>query len=102
MKLHLMIGFLEKNRDSFSTDLKQLVHIAGNKFLKNLFIEELSFNQHDTKKRTMTLSAQFRKSLDVLMKTLSSCHPLFVRCIKPNTLKKPKVCYFIHYIKYSN
>lgn len=84
-------GFLEKNRDTFSTDLKQLVHIASNKFLKNLFAEELSVNQHDTKKRTMTLSAQFQKSLDVLMKTLNSCHPFFVRCIKPNSLKKPKV-----------
>lgn len=84
-------GFLEKNRDSFSTDLKQVVHIASNKFLKSLFAEELSVNQHDTKKRSMTLSAQFQKSLDVLMKTLNSCHPFFVRCIKPNSLKKPKV-----------
>jgi len=84
-------GFLEKNRDSFSTDLKQLVHIASNKFLKNLFAEELSVNQYDAKKRNTTLSAQFQKSLDVLMKTLSSCRPFFVRCIKPNSLKKPQV-----------
>lgn len=91
----ISIGFLEKNRDSFSTDLKQLVHIAGNKFLKNLFAEELSVNQHNAKKRNMTLSAQFQKSLDVLMKTLSNCRPFFVRCIKPNSLKKPQVTCFI-------
>ncbi|PSN40482.1 Myosin-VIIa [Blattella germanica] len=83
-------GFLEKNRDTFSTDLKQLIHIANNKFLKELFIEELSPNQHDTKKQAMTLSRQFRKSLEVLMKTLGSCQPFFIRCIKPNSVKKPK------------
>lgn len=91
----ISIGFLEKNRDSFSTDLKQLVHIASNKFLKNLFAEELSVNQYDGKKRNTALSAQFQKSLDVLMKTLSSCRPFFVRCIKPNSLKKPQVTCFI-------
>lgn len=41
----------------------------------------------------MTLSLQFKTSLDELIKTLSACHPFFVRCIKPNEYKKPKVNY---------
>ncbi|GLG96071.1 Myosin-VIIa [Gryllus bimaculatus] len=83
-------GFLEKNRDSFSEDLKHIVSTSTNKFLVNLFAHELNGTQ-DTKKKNYTLSLQFRKSLESLMKTLSSCHPFFVRCIKPNELKKPKV-----------
>lgn len=83
-------GFLEKNRDSFSEDLKQIVQTSSNLFLKKIFAPQLNVPQ-DTKKKGVTLSLQFRKSLEELMKTLNSCHPFFVRCIKPNELKKPKV-----------
>ena len=41
----------------------------------------------ETRKKSPTLGAQFKKSLDLLMKTLSACNPFFVRCIKPNELK---------------
>ncbi|KAJ8877055.1 hypothetical protein PR048_021507 [Dryococelus australis] len=82
--------FLEKNRDSFNADLKQLIYISSNKFLKNLFADDLA-QAEDSKKRNLSLSFQFRKSLELLMKTLGSCHPFFVRCIKPNHFKKPKV-----------
>ena len=45
----------------------------------------------DTRKRSPTLGTQFKKSLDLLMRTLSACHPFFVRCVKPNDYKKPMV-----------
>lgn len=83
------VGFLEKNRDTFSYDVRQLVQNNQNKFLYNLFQEEFS-NVKETKK-TATIASQFRSSVDLLMKTLDSCHPFFVRCIKPNDLKKPGV-----------
>ena len=83
-------GFLDKNRDTFSADLMQLVHVTTNKFLRVLFAEDIVMGS-ETRKRAPTLSAQFKRSLDSLMRTLSACQPFFVRCVKPNELKKPKV-----------
>lgn len=45
----------------------------------------------DSSKRPPTLAGQFKRSLDQLMKILTSCQPYFIRCIKPNEYKKPLV-----------
>uniref|UniRef100_A0A3Q1FDI1 Unconventional myosin-VIIb-like n=1 Tax=Acanthochromis polyacanthus TaxID=80966 RepID=A0A3Q1FDI1_9TELE len=100
-------GFLEKNRDTLSLDLIQLVETSGNKLLKQAFHNELYsvnivivLSDHkkkwaplqqasDNKKRVPTLVGQFRQSLDALMKALTACQPYFIRCIKPNDFKKP-------------
>ncbi|XP_059618501.1 unconventional myosin-VIIa-like isoform X2 [Phlebotomus argentipes] len=79
-------GFLEKNRDSFSADLREMIDKSSNKFLCDLFTQENG--TIDTNRRFLTLSSQFRTSLDALMRTLEVCQPSFVRCIKPNELKK--------------
>lgn len=81
-------GFLEKNRDSYSIDMKEMIGQSSNQFLLNLFQSD---RQLDTNKKSMTISVQFRNSLDALMKTLSACHPFFIRCIKPNELKQSNV-----------
>ncbi|XP_055389301.1 myosin-VIIa isoform X2 [Condylostylus longicornis] len=83
-------GFLEKNRDSFSPDLLQIVSVSTNKFLKHIFANDIEMGA-ETRKRTPTLSTQFKKSLDALMKTLGSCQPFFIRCIKPNEFKRPNL-----------
>lgn len=83
------LGFLEKNRDSFSLDLKNLIQNSSNVSLKKLF--ENDFKEDSKNKRNITLSSQFRNSVEVLMKNLSTCHPYFIRCIKPNEFKKPGV-----------
>lgn len=82
------VGILEKNRDTFSGDLFQLVAQSSCKFLTHLFDKELKMGE-ETRKRSPTLGAQFKKSLDLLMLTLNQCHPFFVRCVKPNDFKKP-------------
>uniref|UniRef100_A0A674E620 Unconventional myosin-VIIa-like n=1 Tax=Salmo trutta TaxID=8032 RepID=A0A674E620_SALTR len=103
-------GFLEKNRDSLHTDIIQLVHSSKNKFIKQIFqadgrqrsvihgrvrkVQNGSQGQgrkngRKKKKRSPTLSSQFKRSLELLMRTLNACQPFFVRCIKPNELKKP-------------
>lgn len=83
-------GFLEKNRDTFSADLLQLITISSNKFLQQIFADDIGMGS-ETRKRTPTLSTQFKKSLDSLMKTLSNSQPFFIRCIKPNEFKKPNL-----------
>ncbi|XP_037958091.1 unconventional myosin-VIIa isoform X2 [Teleopsis dalmanni] len=79
-------GFLEKNRDAFSTDLRDVISKSTNKFLVGIFPTDVP---SDTTKKQVTLSVKFRNSLDLLMRTLSSAHPFFIRCIKPNEFKKP-------------
>ncbi|XP_059382292.1 unconventional myosin-VIIa-like isoform X1 [Carassius carassius] len=81
-------GFLEKNRDSLHSDIIQLVYSSKNKFIKQIFQADVAMGM-DTRKRSPTLSSQFKRSLELLMRTLSVCQPFFVRCIKPNELKKP-------------
>uniref|UniRef100_A0A8D3DHU6 Myosin VIIAa n=1 Tax=Scophthalmus maximus TaxID=52904 RepID=A0A8D3DHU6_SCOMX len=79
-------GFLEKNRDTLYGDIIQLVHSSKNKFIKQIFQADVGA---ETRKRSPTLSSQFKRSLELLMRTLSVCQPFFVRCIKPNEYKKP-------------
>ncbi|XP_075871183.1 unconventional myosin-VIIa-like [Nelusetta ayraudi] len=81
-------GFLEKNRDTLYGDIIQLVHSSRNKFIKQIFQADVAMGA-ETRKRSPTLSSQFKRSLELLMKTLSGCQPFFVRCIKPNEYKKP-------------
>lgn len=76
---------MEKNRDTFGADLKELIAQSNNAFLLSLFEKNSAL---DSGKKTMTLSLQFKNSLDELMKTLTACNPYFVRCIKPNDFKK--------------
>uniref|UniRef100_A0A3B4GVU8 Unconventional myosin-VIIa-like n=1 Tax=Pundamilia nyererei TaxID=303518 RepID=A0A3B4GVU8_9CICH len=95
--------FLEKNRDTLSSDLIKMLEKSTNKLLKQVFRNDLkstsgsikianakmTIQVPDGKKRVPTLSGQFRQSLDSLMKTLTACQPYFIRCIKPNDFKKP-------------
>lgn len=90
MRFCVFTGFLDKNRDMLTADVKDMLHDSSNQFLKSLFLNEVSSSQSGTRK-TVSLSHQFKTSLDALMKTLYACHPFFVRCIKPNEFKKPRV-----------
>uniref|UniRef100_A0A803Y7F7 Myosin VIIB n=1 Tax=Meleagris gallopavo TaxID=9103 RepID=A0A803Y7F7_MELGA len=99
--------FLEKNRDTLSANVMQVVHSSKNKFLKEIFQVETTPTSLgrgtiraeggsqvlkrglDTTKRLSTLGGQFKQSLEKLMKILGQCQPYFIRCIKPNDYKKP-------------
>uniref|UniRef100_A0A0B7B7S5 Myosin motor domain-containing protein n=1 Tax=Arion vulgaris TaxID=1028688 RepID=A0A0B7B7S5_9EUPU len=39
--------------------------------------------------RKLTVGAQFKNSLNILMERMTSATPIFVRCLKPNYLKQP-------------
>ncbi|XP_065841115.1 myosin-VIIa-like [Oscarella lobularis] len=84
------VGFLEKNRDTFSADLFDVITDTKNDFLKEVFEGQRAMGT-ETRRKSPTLGAQFKKSLDLLMTTLNACQPFFVRCIKPNELKKPNI-----------
>jgi myosin-7 len=83
-------GFLEKNRDTFSGDLMQLIQTSKNQFLTGLFTSDMQIGS-ETRKRTPRLGAQFKRSLDALLATLNSRSPFFTRRIKPNEFKKAMV-----------
>ncbi|XP_045766562.1 myosin-VIIa-like [Maniola jurtina] len=83
-------GFLDKNRDMLTADVKEMIWDSSNSFLKKLFPIDTVTPQSGSRK-VVSLSHQFKTSLEALMKTLYGCHPFFVRCIKPNELKKPRI-----------
>ncbi|KAG7273321.1 LOW QUALITY PROTEIN: hypothetical protein CRUP_014431, partial [Coryphaenoides rupestris] len=81
-------GMLEKNRDTFRDDVLNLLRESRLDFVYDLFEHISSRSQQDTLK-TSTKHRRPTNSLHSLMASLSSSHPFFVRCIKPNTHKMP-------------
>ncbi|XP_070543651.1 myosin-IIIb-like isoform X2 [Ptychodera flava] len=102
-------GFLEKNRDTLPQGVMQLLQESKNCLLSQIFRGTITRTgtlalqmrtsrgfskrkrnvQLPTKagQRKLTLGAQFKNSLNVLMEKMSACNPHFIRCIKPNTTK---------------
>ncbi|KAK2355177.1 P-loop containing nucleoside triphosphate hydrolase superfamily protein [Trifolium repens] len=92
-------GFIEKNRDTLSSNSIQLISSCNCELL-NLFSEV--FNQSEEHGNTTfhfdTLYSQkrgvgtnFKDQLFKLMHQLESTTPHFIRCIKPNTKKLPGI-----------
>lgn len=71
-----------------------MISRSQNKYLVDLFKTELNIDSLN--KKNVTLSTKFRTSLDSLMKTLSMCHPFFIRCIKPNDDKLHNVSMILY------
>ncbi|MES1917067.1 MAG: hypothetical protein MHM6MM_008827, partial [Cercozoa sp. M6MM] len=77
-------GFMDKNRDTLSQDLLDLVHASHLPLLQTLFA-----GNNGQSDRKASLGKQFKQQLDVLMTQLYSTSPHYIRCIKPNEQKAP-------------
>lgn len=78
-------GFLDKNKDTLFSDLVLAMQGSSEKLLQECF-PPVTVN--DAKKRPESAGAQFRTAINALITTLLSCNPHYVRCIKPNDVKK--------------
>uniref|UniRef100_A0A665WTN2 Methyl-CpG binding domain protein 3b n=1 Tax=Echeneis naucrates TaxID=173247 RepID=A0A665WTN2_ECHNA len=88
-------SFLDKNRD---TVFEELINILKASQVDMRFkISNVSAvangsvrsGKRSTREHKLTVGFQFRQSLQMLMDTLNSTTPHYVRCIKPNDLKEP-------------
>ncbi|GAM27692.1 hypothetical protein SAMD00019534_108680 [Acytostelium subglobosum LB1] len=109
-------GFLDKNRDTLFNDLIGLATSSSLSLLVEVFqyvpvIEEIDPNVESAKsldrlkktgfanqqaksiiptdkKRPITAGFQFKSQVTALLKSLYSCNPHYIRCIKPNEVKR--------------
>lgn len=97
-------GWLEKNKDPLNDNLTRVLAASSDRYVANLFAEYAdlpsgpsgAFNAATFgKKRTAkkgafrTLAQRHKEQLHSLMLQLQATQPHFVRCIVPNSLKKP-------------
>ncbi|KAM4797052.1 unconventional myosin-Ia [Rhinophrynus dorsalis] len=80
-------GFLDKNNDLLYRDLSQAMWRAKHELLRSLFPE--GDPKNSSLKRPPTVGFQFKASVSTLMKNLYSKNPNYIRCLKPNSSKKP-------------
>lgn len=84
--------FVDKNTEELQTALTDALK-TGNVDIQGIFNETLYLSPESAPEvilggRRQTLSTKFRKSMDELIKQLALCNCHFVRCLKPNELKK--------------
>lgn len=95
------LGFLEKNRDTLSDSVVDMFRDSEDDLIRLLFhgnpsdgtinmnkgLQLRTAAEKDARNR-LTVGAQYRQSLQILMDRMSSSHPVFMRCLKPNQQKK--------------
>nr|XP_039269544.1 unconventional myosin-Ia-like isoform X1 [Styela clava] len=86
-------GFLDKNNDSLYRNLSMAMYSAQHGLIggaDGLFPEgePVIVEGADNMKRPPTTATQFKVSIAQLMKNLHSKNPNYIRCIKPNAVKR--------------
>eukprot|EP00124_Ichthyophonus_hoferi_P004680 Ihof_evm2s546 gene=Ihof_evmTU2s546 len=91
-------GFLDKNKDSVSEELLEVLSTSKEPFVMELFgpnafhheqAQKNSQGQGSAKAKVTTVGSQFKQSLQNLMDTIGRTTPHYCRCLKPNQAKKP-------------
>ena len=85
-----VIGFLEKNRDTLTEDLVDMLRSSDHSFLKTMYPSDGPVTS--TSSRKASLAKQFQKQLKDLMGQLYATEPHYIRCIKPNDSKAGTCC----------
>jgi myosin-5 len=87
------VGFLDKNKDPLSQDVKVLMQYSDTDFVQSLFADKPTTkggrSQFKSAKFVGVIDT-FRTSLSELVSTLQSTKTHFIRCVKPNEKKAPK------------
>ena len=98
-------GFIDKNMDQLSNDINDAMELSKNKLLNRIFKADEEPKKKGAKDKkndapkdvkinkiqSDTISTQFKRQLDELIKMLNASNPRYVKCIKPNSIKKPIV-----------
>uniref|UniRef100_A0AAF5CYT0 Very-long-chain 3-oxoacyl-CoA synthase n=1 Tax=Strongyloides stercoralis TaxID=6248 RepID=A0AAF5CYT0_STRER len=80
-------GFIEKNKNTINEQLLEVVLNSKSDFIKNMINDSIGM-KNSGNERKKTVSFKFKESLKDLILVLSSTTPHYVRCIKPNDIKK--------------
>lgn len=78
------MGMVDKNKDTLYNDLINLAQATASPLLPQLFPESATA---DDKRRPTTAGFKLKASCQELVAALSTCHPHYIRCIKPNDKK---------------
>jgi myosin heavy subunit len=102
-------NFVEKNKDLVNPDIQKLFSNSQNKLLSDIFSPDNSFSAREisiTKSSTSsnksqqgqsntmkgaTLTSKFKLQLNELLDCLNDTNPSYIRCVKPNAVKKPLI-----------
>lgn len=80
--------FILKNKDSLSVDMSEAMAISTVPLFAELFYTPPEESSAGGAANKVTVGTKFRIQLDALMASLNMTEPRYIRCIKPNSLKK--------------
>merc|ERR1740122_228886 len=92
-----LTGWLFKNKDPLNDTIVEMLKNGSNPLMVTVFADhpgqplEAPKDTGAKKKKGggKTVSSFYKSQLDDLMKTLEATDPAFIRCVVPNTIKKP-------------
>ena len=95
-------GFIARNQDSIAEDLIEIAKTSSNDIIANhLQNEKMMHNEVEQVRAAPrrgksniasdTLWNKFKTQLNSLMKSLNETQSRYIRCVKPNTIKKPLI-----------
>merc|ERR1719507_1605408 len=92
-----LTGWLFKNKDPLNDTIVEMIKNGSNPLMVTVFADhpgqplEAPKDTGAKKKKGggKTVSSFYKSQLDDLMKTLEATDPAFIRCVVPNTIKKP-------------